>query len=340
MWKGGFLMAKVWDRLMKMLARANPQDVVSLVLQGTQYVSDVTNEQIIRAVEADFLCNALRNEQEIVVHVEFQRYHDSNMSRRMWEYNIATTYLTQLPVCSFALYLWKDTSIVEPPFILRLVDGNIIHIFYYENIFLWEIPPERLQQKGLEGLLPLLPLTQGAKEARDKIVNDMIEGLRAAGKEDILALGYAFAGRVYKTKDDQKWLKRRFAMFEDFLEESWSYQEMVQKGLDKGIELGKKQGVDQGIEIGKKQGIEQGIEIGEKQGLERALNALRPTLISVVQARFPELTDLAQQQGERFTVPELLSDVIDKLLKVQTVEQARRILMQLDQVPDTPHPDA
>ncbi|HEV2654236.1 MAG TPA: hypothetical protein VGT82_04730 [Ktedonobacteraceae bacterium] len=117
-------------------------------------------------------------------------------------------------------------------------------------------------------------------------------------------------------------------MFEDFLEESWSYQEMVQKGLDKGIELGKKQG------------IEQGIEIGEKQGLERALNALRPTLISVVEARFPELTALAQQRGKSFTVPELLSDVIDKLLKAQTLEQARRILMQLDQVPDTPHPDA
>jgi hypothetical protein len=268
-------MAKVWDKLMKMLARANPQDVVSLVLQGTQYVSDVTNEQIIRAVEADFLCNAVRNEQEIVVH------------------------------------------------------GNIIHIFYYENNFLWEIPPERLQQKGLEGLLPLLPLTQGAKEARDKIVNDMIEGLRAAGKEDILALGYAFAGRVYTTKDDRKWLKRRFAMFEDFLEESWSYQEMVQKGLDKGIELGKKQGIEQGIEIGEKQGIEKG-----------ALSALRPTLVHVVEARFPELTALAQQQGERFTVSELLSDVIDKLLKAQTLDQARRILMQLDQVPNTPHPDA
>ena len=97
-------------------------------------------------------------------------------------------------------------------------------------------------------------------------------------------------------------------MFEEFLEESWSYQEMVQKGVDKGI--------------------------------ERALKTLRPTLVNVVETRFPELTDLARQQGERFTVPELLGDVINKLLKAQTVEQARSILMQLDQVPDTPHPDA
>ncbi len=302
-------MAKVWDKLMKMLARANPQDLVSLILQNTRYVSDVTNEQIVRSVEADFLCNAVRNDQEIVVHVEFQRAGDANMGRRVWEYNIATTYLTQIPVCSFVLYLWEDQSIIEPPFVLRLNDGNIIHIFYYENILLWEVPPEKLQQKGLEGLLPLLPLTQGAKETRDKIVNAMIEGLKAAGKEDILALGYAFAGRVYTTEADQEWLQRRFAMFEDFLEASWSYQEMVQKSVDKGIEIGE-------------------------------LKALRPTLVSVVEARFPELTALAQQQAERFTVPELLSDVIKKLLKAQTLEQARHILMQLDQVPNTPHPDA
>jgi hypothetical protein len=154
------------------------------------------------------------------------------------------------------------------------------------------------------------------KEARDSVVTAMIDGLRQADKEDILALGYTIAGLVYNTETDKEWLKRRFTMFEDFLEESWVYQEIVQKGIDKGLE--------QGIEIGKKQ----------------ALDALHTTLVNVVEARFPELTDLARQQGERFTVPELLSDVISKLLKAQTIEQARQILMQLDQIPDTPHPDA
>jgi len=106
-------------------------------------------------------------------------------------------------------------------------------------------------------------------------------------------------------------------MIEDFLEESWSYQEMVQKGVDQGIEIGKKQGIQQG-----------------------ALSALRPLLVRVVEGRFPELTTLARQQAERFTVPELLSDVIDKLAMAQTADRARQILMQLDQVPDTPHSDA
>lgn len=148
----------------------------------------------------------------------------------------------------------------------------------------------------------------------------MIEGLRAANKEDLLALGYAIAGRVYHTEDDKQWLKRRFQVFQNKLEESWSYQEMVQKGLDQGLEIGIKQGTEQGI----KQGIKQG-----------ELKALRPVFIRVVERRFAELTPLAQQQAEQVTSPELLSTLIDKLLTVQTAEQARQLLIEIEPAPDT-----
>jgi hypothetical protein len=82
--KGGVLMAKFWDKVMKMLVHANPQDFLSLISQETGYVSDITNEQITRSIEADFLCNAVRSNQEIVVHLEFQRSNDTNMGKRMW----------------------------------------------------------------------------------------------------------------------------------------------------------------------------------------------------------------------------------------------------------------
>ena len=181
---------------------------------------------------------------------------------------------------------------------------------------LWEVPPEKLQQQGLEGLLPLLPLTKDAKKTRDQIIYAMIEGLRAANKEDLLALGYAIAGRVYDTEDDKQWLKRRFQVFQSKLEESWSYQEMVQKGLD------------QGMEIGIKQGIEQGIEQGE-------LKALRSVFVRIVERRFTELTSLAQQRAEQITSPELLSNLIDKLLTAQVLEQAQLILIEIEPTLDT-----
>lgn len=312
-------MANIWDDLMKMLVRAHPQDFVSFILNGAQYVGDVTNELKVRSVEADFLCKAKLDDEDVMVHGEFQRRHDGNMQRRMWEYNSATDYLTGLPVHSFALYLWKDEHIVEPIY-KRVSGGEEIHRFAYKNIFFWETPPEKLLSIGLEGMLPLLPLTKGAMQARDEIVGMMINGLREAHKEDVLALGYAFAGLVYETEADQQWLKRRFQMFHDILEGSWSYREMVQKGVDIGLE----------------QGIEKGIEKGLEQGELRALNAVRPVLIHFVETRFPELTSLAKQQAERINKPELLSAVLDKLFIAQTIERAKQVLMEIDKTTDMP----
>ena len=296
-------MSNSWDELLRMLVRANPQDFVSLVSSGTHYLSDITQKLITRTVEADFLCKAVREGQEVVVHIEFQRSQDENMGKRMWEYNCITSFLTHLPVCSSVIYLWKESNIVEPPYKVTLVDGKVIHILYYDNIFLWEMPPEILKQKGLEGLLPLLPLTKGADKKRDVVISDMINGLRAVGKDDLLALGYTIAARVYDTEDDQRWIKRRFAMFHGPLEESWAYREIIQKGYEKGIEEGE-------------------------------LKALRPVLVRIVEGRFAELIPLAQQQVERITSPGLLNNLIDRLFTVQTSEQARQMLMEIEQTPD------
>ncbi|MBA2396394.1 MAG: hypothetical protein H0V70_27020 [Ktedonobacteraceae bacterium] len=328
-------MANVWDTLMKMLVRAHPQDFVSLVFSGARYIGDVTNELKVRSVEADFLCNAKLGKNNIVVHVEFQRRHDYTMQRRMWEYNSATDYLTGLPVHSFVIYLWEDEYIVEPIY-RRVSGGEEIHTFSYKNIFLWEVRPEVLLQAGLEGMLPLLPLTMGAADARDEIVERMISRLREAHKEDVLALGYAFAGLVYETEADQQWLKRRFQVFHDILEESWSYREMVQKGIDTGLEQGIIRGIEKGIEQGIEKGIEKGIEQGREQGELQAVSALRPVLIHFVETRYPELTSLAQRQAEQIKKPELLSVVLDKLFIAQTQEKAQQILMEIDDASDTP----
>ena len=300
-----------WDNLTKMLVRAHPQDLVSLVLQDTRYLGNVTTELKIHSIEADFLCKAERNGETFIVHVEFQKGKHAKMGRRTWEYNCATTLVEDLSVYSFVIYLMKSATIDEPPFRITLKGGEQIHTFYYKNIFLWEMAPEVLMQKGLEGMLPLLPLTKGAELARDKIVDDMITGLRAAGKDDVLALGEAFAGLVYPTEDDKQAIKRRFAMFQEALENSWFYKEVIEKGLEKGIE--------QGLE----KGIEQGLEQGE-------MKALRAMLIRVVKMHFPDQLSLSQEVAERSTAPEALNAKIDKLLLAKTSEEARQALQEAE----------
>ena len=52
-------MAKPWDDSMKMLARANPQALVSLLLPGAKFLGEQDRELKARTVEADLLYNEI-----------------------------------------------------------------------------------------------------------------------------------------------------------------------------------------------------------------------------------------------------------------------------------------
>ena len=314
-------MAKPWDDLMKMLVGANPQHFVSLLLSGAQFESELVTELKNRTIEADLLYVVIWNSQKVVLHVEFQRRRDANMGKRLWEYNILTTYLSGLPVCSFALYLKKDGNIVKPPYQQVLPDGEVVHLFYFRNIKLWELSAEMLKQQGLEGMLPLLPLTKGG--ARHEVVEQMIEGLAVAGKQDLLPLGYAFAALVLVSEDERNWLRKRFDMLKDILEESWAYQEMVQKGLEKGLLQGLQKGMEEGMEKGMEKGMEEGMEKGK-------LEALRQAIVDVVQERFPEIAAFTKKQVDATEDLALLRRLNVKMSTARTIQEAEQALAAPD----------
>ncbi len=106
-------------------------------------------------------------------------------------------------------------------------------------------------------------------------------------------------------------------MLEDILEESWTYQEIMQKGINLGLEKGLQQGLEKGWEKGREEVRRQWIR--EK----------RETLLSFVQMRFPELTLTAKQRISTINDPGALHDLIIKLFAVQTVEEARQALMEV-----------
>ena len=89
-------------------------------------------------------------------------------------------------------------------------------------------------------------------------------------------------------------------MLEDILEESWTYKEIIKKGLEKGREEERQQWVQE----------------------------QHQTLLSFVQVRFPELASLAKQQTATINDPEVLHNLIVKLFSVQTADEARQALMQ------------
>lgn len=93
-------------------------------------------------------------------------------------------------------------------------------------------------------------------------------------------------------------------MFHDILEDSWVYQEIVQKGLDKGLQKGREEG---------------------------ELIAARSFLTRIIEKRFPQLLPLTQQKAGQLKSVDTLNSAIDKLLEVQTMEQAQQVLEEISQ---------
>jgi hypothetical protein len=156
---------------------------------------------------------------------------------------------------------------------------------------LWEVPTQQLKDLGLKGLLPLLPLTHEGK--RQEVVEEMIVALCEGEREErseLLSLAYALSSLLFRSQDEQQWLKWRFGMLDDLLEESWALQEILQRGM--------------------KQGIEQGVKQGVEQASEQALVLSRHTVLALVEHHAPSLLPMARAKIERITDLAALQDLI------------------------------
>ena len=129
----------------------------------------------------------------------------------------------------------------------------------------------------------------------------MIQGLQASGKEDLLPLGYVIAGLVLNDVQDKEWLKRRFAMLQERLEDSWAYQEILAKGWEKGEEEGEEKG---------------------------QLLALRSMLSSFVQIHFPDVVPVAIARAERIQNSAELQSIVTSMFQAKSSDEAQRILAE------------
>lgn len=278
---------------MKLLVEKNKQDLVSFLLPGAMFERELNHEMQSRTLEADLMYIVIWDGLEVILHVEFQKRRDGNMDKRLWKYNAQATIITDLPVCSFVIYLTRDGNVVQSPYKVPLPNGVVVHRFEFNTIKLWEIPGGFLKQEGIEGLLPLLPLTQNG--IQHEVVDDMIVSLDSAGKSDLLALAYTFASLVFKNTEDRDWLRKRFAMLsEDIFEEAWAYQEIIAKGRQKGFHEGE-------------------------------LQARRGAVLDIVQDRFPPLVTLVSSHIQKIEDIALLRRLNVKLSAAQTVQEAEQI---------------
>ncbi|MGI9060852.1 MAG: hypothetical protein ACR2H5_19990, partial [Ktedonobacteraceae bacterium] len=289
-------MSKLWDDMLKRMFTANPQHFLTWLVPDavllhelspelkTQTLSDLKAQhaQETRNLTADILYVILWYGVKTILHIEFQRHGDKQMGKRLWQYNSTTTINKGLPVSSIVIYLRKDRKIEEPPYLEKLPNGRPNHLFFYEAVKLWELPSAVFLQPGMEGVLPLVTLTYDGKQR--EVVDEMITRLVASHNHNLLSMAFNFAALVYDKPDEQAWLIERFEMYKKDLEESYIYQKILREGREEGREKGR--------------------EEGQRE-------SLRETFIGFLNARYPMLVDLAQEQISGITEIKQLQEILN-----------------------------
>lgn len=288
---------------MKRLIRLYPQHFVTWLLGNAIFKRALSIELKNWTRETDFLLEVLLEGVETLLHIEFQSADDASMEQRMLEYNVLATREHNRKVFSCVIYLRKDSNIAKSPLVWKLSNGKEILRFHFEVIKLWEIPVEILTQSGLVGLLPLVPLAKGGEQ--HEAVEEMITELVAHKEYGLLQLAKTFASLVYKDKADHEWLERSFTVYRSILEDSWVYQEIIQKGMEQGLQ----------------QGLQQGFQQGE-------LIALRQAMLDVIEEKFPEVVPFVEKPLENITDKAVLRRLLVKMITVQSPQEVIQIMLE------------
>jgi predicted transposase YdaD len=302
-------MAGPFDSIMKRMIGLHPEDFAKWLDHEATFDQALDVELKSQHIFADALLKITRNGKPALEHLECQTDKDPEMAVRLLEYNIlASRQYNRIPVYSYVIYLREDGEVPQPPYIRRFpddVEGEEVLRFYYRVIKLADIPAEAILEQDWVGLFPLLPLTRGGKEP--EVVKTMVDRLGEAREFDLLAIAHLLGGLVFKKGPEREAFRKRFSMFQDILEESWVYQEIIEQGLEKGRAEGK--------------------EIGRAEG---TIQERRQALMDFLQMRFPELLALAAQQMNSIKNAEVLRTLSTKLFAAQTAEEAKQILLDVN----------
>ena len=309
-----------WDDAIKTFISENAQDLIDFVYgrkerRRIRVKRKLQTEFKIVTREADSILEfeLEENGKRAMFHMEMQSTADPEMPERLLQYALSAKREHNLPVSSCVIYLRDVGEVPQPPLRWQFLDEKDILWFDYISVELAKVPVEELRATGLMGLLPLSVLTQGGIDR--SVLREVVTELGKAKQTNLLAITKLFAGLVFTEADDRKWLERIFAMQNNPLAESWTYQQILNEGIEQGIEKGIEQGIEKGIE----QGIEQGVEKGKLQGLQQAV-------LNVVEARFPPLVELARQRVPRARTPDAVNLVLKGVATAPDENAARFVL--------------
>ena len=214
-----------FDNVCKLLAEKYPFDFAKWLLpQAPKTIKVLKTELSIEPIRADFV-TFLQTENRIL-HIEFQTKPQSKppIPFRELDYSVRLIRTYQVPVTQVVIFLQET----DDPIVFTEAYINETTRHRYRVIRMWEEEPE-LFLNSLP-LLPLAPLTRtnSPQGLLSQIANNLAKIADRETKQDIAAYTEILAGLRF-AKDFIRQL-----LSEDIMQESVIYQDILQKGEQKG----------------------------------------------------------------------------------------------------------
>ncbi|MDI6794285.1 MAG: hypothetical protein QME81_15715 [bacterium] len=216
-------------------------------LVGKIDVSKIEKELPILTREADCLARvAEKKGKEFILHIDFQAEYRHNLPDRMLGYTYRVYEKYKLPVYSVLIVL-KETGVkIRTKTEIKVRDLKSLR-HEYKVIKVWEVEAEKILEKKITGLYPLLPLMKTDKSG-EELISEAAE-LIEKEVEDIEHKADAYVAlRIFSAINFPSSLVNKILKRRDIMVQSPAYQEILQEGEMIGIGKGKVLGIEEGIE--------------------------------------------------------------------------------------------
>ncbi len=285
--------AQPYDTTLKTWVKENPNEILPVLLPGSIFQEAIDIERIKPTMRTDRVFKVWYRNQLHILHIEFESGSDTSMAARLHAYN-AILYLEYgLPVISIIIYPFR-TTMATSPFIIESGEEELT-TFHFKTLPLFTQEAERYVREHYTCMYPLLPAMQGTNA-------------------DLIAQAMAELADLYK--DDEVSLSQQFVWMELLLERTDTISSLEKVQIQEKIKMYDPLW-DKHPKVKK---------IREESEQEGEIKILSRDVVRIVKTRFPNLTELAQQEVDKIKIPDVLDHLIDQLLGAPDETVARYIL--------------
>ncbi|HEY0754536.1 MAG TPA: hypothetical protein VGD98_11275 [Ktedonobacteraceae bacterium] len=296
------------------------QDFIAYFAPGAEYVgmrdcqllTPVNGPGAAREIRADCVPEARQANRHFLIDVEWQASGDKEMAERLLSYSIGLTRLHKLSVLSIVLYIRPVGKIPLAPLVLSVPvrpteDWQAIQ-FDFISLEICKTSIEEFRSLDLDAFFVLMLLCQdgGTPAVLEEVLERLLKNKE--NNRDSIAVAFFFAGQIFESEADRRFLGRKYAMLDETLKDNWMYQKMISEGIAQGLEQGREQGLEQGLEQGREQG---------------QLKEARTIIEELVEDRFPALLVWSRGRVEYICDLEALRKILLAVSRATTAEEIK-----------------